>query len=139
MGPVVTIPLDEVKSGSGAEANCSQNHKEEISGRTREGHYGGAMWMPLRPVRIIRRTGKPDHAPVEKKEAKQREHYHAIRRPANVRDGVQGNLTAEIRSIVAAKLGNKRVGSFMTRGGEKENSVVDEAKRQELGSEIWHK
>lgn len=50
-----------------------------------------------------------------------------------MRDGVERNLAAKVRGVVAGDFGRKRMSRLVAGGREKENDVIDEAKGQELG------
>src|ERR1700746_2289942 len=90
------------------------------------------------PIGIVRGASKSDHAAIEKKEAQQRENHHAVRRAANVRNRIEGNLAAECGGVVAPKLCHQSVGGFMAGGRKKERHIEDESECQELGREVGH-
>jgi len=97
------------------------------------------MRMTPCPVWIIRSAGETNHSAIEKKETEQRENHHTEGRTANVRKGIQGNLTPTFRGIVATEFRDKGVSRFMAGGGEQEHDVVDETKDQEVGIKVRHK
>ena len=50
-----------------------------------------------------------------------------------MRNGVEGNLAAEGRGVVASKFGDESMGRLVTGGLEKKNDIINEPQGEELG------
>jgi hypothetical protein len=94
--------------------------------------------MPAFPERIVRSTRPTDHAAGEKK-AEDRDNDHAKGRPANVWDGIEGDLASEGSGGVSSEFGDVGVGRFVAGGGEKKSYIPDKAEHKRFGREVWHK
>jgi len=121
-----------------AQSHGGNDHQREVGGRAGQGHPGRAARMPAFPERVIRGTGPTDHAAGEK-ETENRENDHAKGRPADVRDGIEGDLASEGRGGVSSEFGDEGVGRFVAGGGEKKSNIPDKAERKSFGREVWHK
>jgi hypothetical protein len=55
-----------------------------------------------------------------------------------MRDRIQRDLATESGRFVASQLGDERVGSLMTSGGEKKSNVPDEPEREKFRREVGH-
>jgi hypothetical protein len=122
------------------QANHGDNHQDEVCGRTGEGHPGGAARMLAFPIGIVRGAGETDHATAKQEKAKKRENHHAVRRAANVRNGIQADLPALGSGFISAPLGYQGMSSFVAGGGEQKNQIKNEAVDQLIWrEEVRHK
>ena len=94
--------------------------------------------MATLPEWVVRCAGPADHSAGEE-ETEERNDDHAERRPANVGNRIEGDLSAEGGGGVSAQLGDERVCSFVARSGEKENHVGDETGHEHCWGEIRHR
>ncbi len=121
-----------------AESHRGKDHQGEVGSGTGQGHPGRAARMTAFPERIVRGTGPTDHAAGEK-EAENRENDHAKGRPADMRDGIEGDLASKGSGGVSSEFGDVGVGRFVAGGGEKKSNIPDKAERKSFGREVWHK
>ena len=94
--------------------------------------------MATLPERVVRCAGPADHSAGEKK-AEEGNDDHTERRPADVRNGIQGDLSAESSGGVSTDFRDERVSGFVARGGEKKNDVRDETGQENSWGEIRHR
>jgi len=139
VGSAVVIPLQQVHGCGEAKAKGAQKHKDKIRGGSGKGHHRRAMRVTPRPVRVVGRASKSDHAAIQKEKAQKRKDHHAVRGSANVRHRVERNLAAQVGRVIPAQFCRQSVSRFVACRREKKNNIVDEAEEQELGCEIWHK
>lgn len=78
--------------------------------------------MAAFPERIVRCAGPADHSAGEK-ETEEGNDDHAERRPADVGNGIEGDLSTESSGGVSTHFRDERVSGFVARGGEKKNDV----------------
>jgi hypothetical protein len=86
----------------------------------------------VRPQRIVRRAG-PAHHPAADDVGEDGEHDHSKGLAANMRDGIERDLSAVECGEVAPDLRGQGVRRFMTGGGEKERDVPGDAEDQGIG------
>lgn len=132
------IVRQEMVGTADAEGQRGNDHQREVGGGASQGHPGRAARMTAFPERIIRSTGPTNHAAGEKK-AEDRENDHAKGRPADVRDGIEGDLASEGSGGVSSEFGDVGVGCFVAGGGEKKSNIPDKAENKCFGREVWHK
>jgi len=132
------IGRKELVGAPDADRQRGNDHECEVGGGAGEGHPGRAVRMTAFPERIVRSAGPTDHAAGEN-EAEDRENDHAKGRPADVRDGIEGDLTTQGSRGVSSQFGDQGVGRFVTCGGKKKRNVPDKTECECFGREIWHR
>src|SRR5580704_2416493 len=87
------------------------------------------------PKRVIRGTRPSKHRMHEEKR-EDGDHNHAPWLAPHVRHGIQGDLSAKCRRLIASRLGDECVRRLMTGRGEEKRDIPDESENEKFGSEI---
>ena len=88
--------------------------------------------MPPLPVRIIRGACPPEEGTC----GDQREYRYDDHAPGlalNVRNGIEGNLSADECGVIATHFGGQRVCCFVASGGKKKCQVPDKTQGEHFG------
>ena len=90
-------------------------HYVEDLPRYQDADPRGPFWIPHRPARVIRRTGKPK-GPSRQHHRDQREPDHAKRFAPDVSVGIKRDLTTVVRRRIATPYRRPGVGCLVQRG-----------------------
>ncbi len=135
----VGLAVEEIHGAAGTKSEGADEHESEVSGGAGESHPGGTLGITALPEGVEGGAGEANHAAVENEETEERKNDHAVGRAADVRNGVEGDLSAESGGGITTTLGDERVSGFMAGGGKKKDHVRDEAEDQEGWSKFGHK
>ena len=114
------------------QADVDEQARGEDDGDVRGGaghrHPRGAPGIASRPVGIVRRAGPADHAvSVVQKPREDGDEDHAEGLAFDVRGGVERNLTAAIRGVVAETQRGPCVAGLVEHGGIDENEIPNQS------------
>src|SRR5437660_11910318 len=89
------------------------------------------------PVGIVWGAG-PAEKGAGRDQGKNRHYHHSHGFTLDVRNGIQRNLPAGKRGVIAADLGGQRMRRFVTSGGEKKGHIPDKSQGNEFRLDIGH-
>lgn len=135
----VGLAVKEIEGAASTKGEGTDEHESKVGSGAGESHPRGTLGIAALPEGIEGGAGEADHAAVQNEKTEERENDHAVGRTANVRDRVEGDLSAESGGGIATTLGDKGVGGFVTGGGKKKDHVGDETEDEEGWSQFGHK